>query len=406
MTGQLSPTNFRLYAAGLVLTAALASCTPIEQPTFVPVATATPTESSSVSENAQETMLEITPEVVQGGLSSLSCPGIPSTEVFLPAVPYDEEIGDCALVGRSAEVEAWLTELEQIAASCHANRASNWATALATREDLDAQIDQLQLQLPEAPQDPSDPILSEGLCPYGIAEELEDDTLRRSPRTHLYTNSLKTIGENVLKYCTMVDELVEPLWQACDEINFYQECQAPDPQQYHSIVESQMDAAQTRYDSTEFFYEQTLLTSGFADFRMFFDEDDINCSPVPQGTSLPMFTVDQNAFCRKGPGSAYDDVTAFLQGQSVQIEGRNQVEPRWWWVLVPDTSAHCWISDSTGSAEGLLEDVQVVAAPPLPEPTLACTRDLPETQCEAAGGTWKQDPNILTAVVYFCDCSE
>lgn len=47
----------------------------------------------------------------------------------------------------------------------------------------------------------------------------------------------------------------------------------------------------------------------------------------------------------------------------------------------------------------------VCRVPPSPTPTLVCTRDLPQTRCEAAGGTWKQDTTIFTAVVYYCDCT-
>lgn len=47
----------------------------------------------------------------------------------------------------------------------------------------------------------------------------------------------------------------------------------------------------------------------------------------------------------------------------------------------------------------------VCRVPPSPTPTLVCTRTLPQNRCEAAGGTWRQDPTILTAVVFYCDCS-
>lgn len=410
MNAQPPLASLRLHVIGLALMLALGSCTPLDAPTFVPTATETPTPSTSMQEMVQEPISEIASDGTLV-MTSLACPGIPSTEVVLPPAPYDEQVGDCALVGHSAEVEAWLAELEQIAASCHASREPYWADTLATRADLDVQIDQLHIEEEEeVVQDSSGPSLlaepMEASCPiYGNLEPSQPSE-PIPPPTHYYTNWLKRIGENVVKYCTMIDELVEPLWEACDEINFYQECQAPNPQQYHSIVEWKMHAAEIMYDYTDFFYTNTLQTYSFGNFRMYFDQSYINCFAAPQETSIPMFAFTQNAFCRRGPGSAYDDVTAFLDGQSVQIEGRNQTEPRWWWVLVPNTSAHCWVSDTTGSAEGPLEDVQTVAAPPLPAPTQACTRDLPQTQCEAAGGTWRQDPDILTAVVFFCDCSE
>jgi hypothetical protein len=372
----------------------LASCRPLAQPTVLPAATETPMVSSIMPEIMPETMLLT---------NNLVCPSIPSTDALLPPAPYDEELGDCALIGRSGEIEVWLTELEQIAASCHANRETNWADTLAARENLDSQIDELRVV--EDIQDPSQALMAPESCPiYGNLEPSEPSE-PFPPPTHYYTEWLKTIGENVGKYCTLIDELVEPLWQACDEINFYQDCQAPNPEQYHSIVEWKMNAAQINYNYTDFFYTNTLQTYGWGNFRMYFDEAYINCSPVQQATSIPTFTFSKNAFCRKGPGLAYEDVTAFLQDKSVQIDGRNQDEPRWWWVLIPGSSGHCWVSDSTGSAAGFLEGVNTVAAPPLPQAPV-CTRDLPQNQCEVAGGTWRQDPNNLTAVVYFCDCSK
>jgi hypothetical protein len=389
------------------LTVILASCNnPLRQPTVLPDAIEMPAEDSVVPEIMPEIMSEIILLT-----NYLVCPSIPSTDALLPPAPYDEELGDCELIGRSGEIEVWLTELEQIAASCYANRETNWADTLAARDNLDSQIDEFELEGAETVTPQIDELalalLAEEACPiYGSPEPSEPlDPI--PPPTHYYTEWLKRIGENVGEYCTMIDELVKPLWQACDEINFYQDCQAPNPEQYHSIIEWKMNAAQINYDYTDFFYTNTLQTYGWGNFRVYFNEASIDCPLVQQLASIPTFTFSKNAFCRKGPSLAYEDMTAFPQGQSVQIDGRNADEPRWWWVLIPGSSGHCWVSDSTGSAAGSFEGVDTVAAPPLPPmPTLVCTRDLPQNQCEAAGGTWRQDPNILKAVIYFCDCSK
>ena len=61
----------------------------------------------------------------------LICPTIPNTAPVIPPGPYDEELGDCALRGKSAEIESWLTALEGIAADCQANREPNWVDTLA-----------------------------------------------------------------------------------------------------------------------------------------------------------------------------------------------------------------------------------------------------------------------------------
>jgi len=88
--------------------------------------------------------------------------------------------------------------------------------------------------------------------------------------------------------------------------------------------------------------------------------------------NLPMFTFTQDAFGRKGPGAAYEQVVVFLKGHSVQIDGRNLTDPRWWWVLIPGSNKHGWVSDATGDVSGDTDSLPVYEAPPL-EPTRTST---------------------------------
>ncbi|MCJ7435772.1 MAG: hypothetical protein MUO77_20010, partial [Anaerolineales bacterium] len=81
-------------------------------------------------------------------------------------------------------------------------------------------------------------------------------------------------------------------------------------------------------------------------------------TPIAPPPSIPTFTFTTNANCREGPSTVYEVDDSFLQGQNVQIDGRNQDQPRWWWVLKPSGS-HCWISDSTGTASGPTENAKV-----------------------------------------------
>jgi hypothetical protein len=377
-------TNHRLHAIGLVLTVILVSCSSLEQPTVPPAAVDIPTLSS------------IEPGIMSGIeilTNKLVCPSIPNTAVLIPPAPYDEELGDCALIGRSEEIEAWLVELELIAESCHANRETNWSDTLAARDNLNSQIDELEPELEPEPEGietvtppsvlmPGIEPMSKELCSsYDFSENSEslpEDESHPLP-THHYTEWLKRIGENVGEYCTMIDELVKPLWRACDGINFYQDCQAPNLEQYHSITESMMNDAQVNYNYTEFFYTHTLQTTGWGNFRMFFNEPSIYC-PLQEHAPIPTFKFSMNAFCRNGPNLAYENVTEFLQGQSVQIDGRNQDEPRWWWVLIPDSSDHCWVSDSTGSAVGSLTPVP----PIINVPELCIYTSLRNVNCRAS----------------------
>ena len=93
----------------------------------------------------------------------------------------------------------------------------------------------------------------------------------------------------------------------------------------------------------------------------------LTLSPTIPPPSSPSFTFTQNANCRKGPGTAYEQVTSFNQGQMVQIVGRNESDPRWWLVLIPNYSNwQCWVSYVTGTTSGPIDQVGIVAAPPLP----------------------------------------
>ena len=244
----------------------------------------------------------------------LICPTIPNTAPLIPPGPYDEELGDCALIGKSAEIEAWLTALEGIAASCLANREPNWADTLAVRSTLDIKVDEMEVSQPEPTVTSSSDLtvpgmeMSDPMCPtYQGPERSISDSGVVPPDTHHYTDWLMRIAENVESYCIMIDELVKPLWQACDEINFYQDCQEPNHAQYHAIIESMMNAANIDYEYTDFFYTHTLQTTGWGNFRSYFVETSIDCSLDPYAPDTS-FTFSQNSFCRSGPSLQYQKV--------------------------------------------------------------------------------------------------
>jgi hypothetical protein len=85
----------------------------------------------------------------------------------------------------------------------------------------------------------------------------------------------------------------------------------------------------------------------------------------PAPVAVPLFTLSQDANVRKGPNVAYEVVGILHAGEAVQIEGRSPTGPRWWWVLIPGSNNHGWVSDSTGFASGAVETLPVVDAPPL-----------------------------------------
>jgi len=74
-------------------------------------------------------------------------------------------------------------------------------------------------------------------------------------------------------------------------------------------------------------------------------------SPTASPTEVPApkqiaLTFTKDAFCRKGPGVQYFDKGSFNQGATAQAQGRNDAEPRWWYMLMSNGD-HCWVSDTT-----------------------------------------------------------
>ncbi|MCE9646257.1 MAG: hypothetical protein K8S20_09685 [Chloroflexi bacterium] len=83
---------------------------------------------------------------------------------------------------------------------------------------------------------------------------------------------------------------------------------------------------------------------------------------------VPQFVFDKNAFCRKGPGTIYSDVTAIPLGDTVDILGASQ-DNEWYYILWSKFNMKCWVAKSTGHALGDLQGLQIIAAPPTPVPT-------------------------------------
>jgi hypothetical protein len=206
----------------------------------------------------------------------LTCPTVPTNPVVLPPPPYDEARGDCALRGKSAQIEAWLSSLESIAASCQARRAGYWTDTINSYNNLGNQID----NLPLAPEEAS--LYMRPVCPTypgsGPGSSRSASPLSRDG-WH-YTDWLKRIGENVQTYCDLVDRLIEPMYQACDEINFYLGCELTTDaikSSWHGLLNGKRNAAQIRYDYTHFYYSNTLQTYGWGNFRAYFNENYIHC---------------------------------------------------------------------------------------------------------------------------------
>ncbi len=116
-------------------------------------------------------------------------------------------------------------------------------------------------------------------------------------------------------------------------------------------------------------------------------------TPTPTSTPLPpppepipadeTAVVTQNAFCRRGPSTAYPTVTAFEAGTLLNLEGRNQ-DSTWWWALVPGTTAHCWISGSLLDFD-VTPEVPVTVPPVVTLPPPVVEVPIPEGWCADLG---------------------
>lgn len=93
--------------------------------------------------------------------------------------------------------------------------------------------------------------------------------------------------------------------------------------------------------------------------------------PAPaaaQGTG-PSLSLTQNANCRTGPGTAYDNVDTLFEGQVVAVEGRNE-QNTWFMVRKSSGSGTCWVSIVSVVVQGDLDRAPIiaVAAPVVPPP--------------------------------------
>ena len=82
---------------------------------------------------------------------------------------------------------------------------------------------------------------------------------------------------------------------------------------------------------------------------------------TPTATSSgPGVTLIKDANCRKGPGTKYDVITSYYEGETLQIVGRNpDYDNTWWYVKMP-TGGNCWVSLATGQAYGDFDAIPTV----------------------------------------------
>lgn len=203
----------------------------------------------------------------------LSCPSVTTTPINLPPPVYDMRQGDCALIGKGEEIEAYLRALEETAALCNQRQEYNWLVLEKAKEKLEREIKALPSTQPTG--GTRRPGMPE---PLGV-EQAEPDR-REGWR---YTNWLQSMTENTLNYCRLVDELPKTMAHTCNTIKQNVEDNGGGATDVQKMVFRQWltrDLNATRsydYDSAIRYYNETLLTDGWGNFRRYFSEDKISC---------------------------------------------------------------------------------------------------------------------------------
>jgi hypothetical protein len=106
---------------------------------------------------------------------------------------------------------------------------------------------------------------------------------------------------------------------------------------------------------------------------------------------IPHIVLEKNAFCRMGPATAFEDVTAFEVGKELELIGVN-AEGTWGKIqdTLNDITFQCWVALNVGEVTGI-ELVPVLPSEPLPteEPArLLCFGSLDRATCAEVGGIY------------------
>jgi len=71
-----------------------------------------------------------------------------------------------------------------------------------------------------------------------------------------------------------------------------------------------------------------------------------------------------NAYCRKGPGSGYYEITYLQQGTAYNVIGRNSLNT--WWLVQAPGNVTCWMGDPGATQQGPVDQASIGLVQPLP----------------------------------------
>ncbi len=95
---------------------------------------------------------------------------------------------------------------------------------------------------------------------------------------------------------------------------------------------------------------------------------------ISSAPTIPAALALVNANCRHGPGMDYESMAMLTEGQSYEINGRDDYDT-WWQVVLP-TGEFCWVGDSVVETSGDVDSVAVIqvaaAETDTPTPVVGC----------------------------------
>jgi len=150
-------------------------------------------------------------------------------------------------------------------------------------------------------------------------------------------------------------------------------------------------------DCTTYYWRVSPLQDEFvmpwSEVRSFTTRTSVQCGlSVLEGLAL------ETLACRYGPGPGWEIRGYFAQSERSPIYARN-MSGEWLAIQNPDNIAEmCWVPREGVEPLGDDSGLRIFNAP-----EIACSRDLPQAQCLAAGGTWASGPTA-GAPSYYCQC--
>jgi hypothetical protein len=85
---------------------------------------------------------------------------------------------------------------------------------------------------------------------------------------------------------------------------------------------------------------------------------------TPTALLTPQVNPGMDAYCRKGPGTDYFEITYLQAGTNYDVIGRDGLDK--WWLIQLTATISCWMGDPTTVTQGPVEQAPLILAPPLP----------------------------------------